>query len=162
MNNLLIKTRKDSGFTTTSLHSRGFTLIELLVVIGILVVLLAIVLIAINPGRQFGQANDTKRRSDVNAILNAVGAYAADKKGVLPGAIIATPVDVVDICDALVNEYISALPVDPSLNNDAGIAEADCATAPDTLYTVEKDVDGRVTVTATSTEETTPDISVTR
>ncbi len=50
---------------------KGFTLIELLVVIGILAILLAIVLIAINPARQFAQANDTKRESDVHTILNA-------------------------------------------------------------------------------------------
>ncbi len=64
---------------------RGFTLIELLVVIGILAVLLAIVLVAINPARQFAQANDTKRSSDVNAILNAMHQYAADNKGSLAG-----------------------------------------------------------------------------
>ncbi|MDP3941896.1 MAG: type II secretion system protein, partial [bacterium] len=57
-------------------HTKGFTLIELLVVIGILAVLLAITLIAINPARQFSQANNTKRRSDVNALLNAVHEYA--------------------------------------------------------------------------------------
>ena len=69
---------------------KGFTLIELLVVIGILAVLLAITLIAINPARQFAQANNTKRRSDVNAILNAVNQYMADNKGSLPAGITET------------------------------------------------------------------------
>src|SRR5437773_7185388 len=70
-------------------YQKGFTLIELLVVIGILAILLAIVLIAINPAKQFGQANDTKRSSDVNAILNAVNQYMADNKGVTPAGLTA-------------------------------------------------------------------------
>src|SRR5258708_37704595 len=90
---------------------QGFTLIELLVVIGILAVLLAITLIAINPAKQFSQSNDTKRRSDVNAILNAVDQYAADNKGALPqtanpiGAVptlIGTANGEIDICSFLV------------------------------------------------------------
>src|SRR6266705_3632782 len=97
---------------------KGFTLIELLVVIGILAILLAIVLIAINPARQFAQANDTKRRSDVNAILNAVDQYAADNSGDLSqlnipsgtaGAISSTGVN---ICSKLVTKYLAALPSD--------------------------------------------------
>src|ERR1041385_841975 len=63
---------------------KGFTLIELLVVIGILAILLAITLIAINPAHQFAQANNTKRRSDILQILNAIGQYAAENKGNLP------------------------------------------------------------------------------
>src|SRR6266566_2325633 len=95
---------------------KGFTLIELLVVIGVLAVLLSIVLIAINPAKQFSQANNTKRRSDVNAILNAIDQYAADNSGTLPAGINATATDIsgagVNICAALVTKYLAALPVD--------------------------------------------------
>src|SRR2546428_12616799 len=66
---------------------KGFTLIELLVVIGILAILLAITLIAINPARQFGQANDTNRRSSVTQILNSIGQYTASNGGTLPAVI---------------------------------------------------------------------------
>jgi prepilin-type N-terminal cleavage/methylation domain-containing protein len=105
------------------IRQKGFTLIELLVVIGILAVLLAITLIAINPAKQFSQANDTKRRSDVNAILNAVNQYGADNKGSLPANIptcaippcagagyVISSTDI-DICADLVTEYLAALPV---------------------------------------------------
>src|SRR5438270_3287921 len=96
-------------------NQKGFTLIELLVVIGILAVLLAITLIAINPAKQFSQSNDTKRRSDVNAILNAIDQYAADHAGALPAGIPQSPAAAVDIskagadlCDALVTTYLAA------------------------------------------------------
>src|ERR1700680_3855005 len=101
---------------TAQINKKGFTLIELLVVIGILAVLLSIVLIAINPARQFSQANNTKRRSDVNAILNAVDQYAADNKGALPSAITTTTQTIAntgaDLCASLVTKYLAALPVD--------------------------------------------------
>ncbi len=132
---------------------KGFTLIELLVVIGILAVLLSIVLIAINPARQFGQANNTKRQSDVGAILNAVGAYSADNKGQLPAGITTTSQAVskaaADICANLVPTYISALPTDPSLNT---AAITDCSSSYATGYTIIKDANGRVTVTAPTTD----------
>jgi len=95
---------------------KGFTLIELLVVIGILTILLAIVLVAINPSRQFAQANNTQRRSDVNAILNAVHQYAADNKGTLPTGITTAPalISGTGLCNALVPTYLAQLPVDPT------------------------------------------------
>jgi prepilin-type N-terminal cleavage/methylation domain-containing protein len=133
-------------------REEGFTLIELLVVIGILAILLAITLIAINPARQFGQANDTKRRSDINAILNAVGQYAASNSGNLPAGITATVTDInianaAALCTALVPTYIPALPTDPNVNNQAGIS--DCATAGwDTQYSIVKDANNRITVSA--------------
>ena len=133
---------------------KGFTLIELLVVIGILAILLSIVLIAINPARQFGQANNTRRRSEVTQILNAVGAYAADHKGVLPAAISAlandTPAEVSDtganVCADLVPNYIPALPQDPQ--QGTGTAITDCTAAYDTGYTIQHDINNRVTVSA--------------
>lgn len=133
----------------------GFTLIELLVVIGILAVLLAITLIAINPARQFSQANNTKRSSDVNAVLNAVGQYAADKKGVLPTGVTTTSqiinTTAANICADLVPQYLAALPVDPLTNN--GTAVTDCTAAYNTNYTVVKSAtDNRITVTAPAAE----------
>src|SRR6266436_9219018 len=95
-------------------REKGFTLIELLVVIGILAILLAITLIAINPAKQFSQSNNTKRRSDVNAILNAVDQYAADNKGALPSGITTTDQIITnaaaDLCSSLVTKYLAALP----------------------------------------------------
>ena len=63
----------------------AFTLIEILVVIGIIAILATIVLIAINPAKQFAQARNTQRVSNVNAILNAIGQRIADNKGVFEG-----------------------------------------------------------------------------
>lgn len=153
-------------------RQEGFTLIEILVVIGILAVLLAIVLIAINPQQQFQQANDTQRRSDVNAILNAVSAYGAANKGALPAGITSTakalklsnpavPATELDLCSLLVPTYIADLPLDPKNGvkdpTTGGVCAADTY---DTKYTIQSSAGNRVTVTATA--EGTEPISVTR
>jgi prepilin-type N-terminal cleavage/methylation domain-containing protein len=145
---------------------KGFTLIELLVVIGILAVLLAITLIAINPAKQFAQANNTKRRSDVNAILNAVDQYMADNKGTLPTNVTEVAQQIsdtaADICADLVPTYIAALPVDPQTNGGAAVTETGCAGTYSTGYTIVKSADNnRITVTATTVELSDP-VSVTR
>src|SRR3989338_5675163 len=156
----------------------GFTLIELLVVIGILAVLLTIVLIAINPGRQFAQANNTKRRSDVNALLNAIHQFGADNKGALPGGLAGSPGVVLDIssastagdlCSDLMPTYLSTLPVDPSLNAQP---IASCGAAYVTGYQViygsaVDPTNRRVTIVAPNADLTvepagTTEISVTR
>src|SRR5258708_15211924 len=145
---------------------KGFTLIELLVVIGILAILLAIVLIAINPAKQFGQANDTKRTSDVHQILNAINEYMADKSGNLPLKMPAAGAAAVnikagavgnvgDICASLVTKYIAQLPQDPGTNSgtplNCGTGGADAATY-DTKYTVAVGAsDSRITVSTTTT-----------
>jgi type IV pilus assembly protein PilA len=70
---------------TKNNKQKGFTLIEILIVIGIIAILATIVIIAINPARQFAQARDTQRISNVNAILNAIGQRIADNKGIFEG-----------------------------------------------------------------------------
>jgi len=151
---------------------KAFTLIELLVVIGVLAVLLAITLIAINPARQFSQSNDTKRSSDVNAVLNAVHQFAADNRGTLPAgipdttagaAVIGSGVGQVDICASLVTQYLAALPVDPLTNNGASVTDCAVVGGYNTNYTIVRSTtNNRITVSAPATEIATTDISVTR
>src|SRR6185436_3239797 len=99
-------------------NQSGFTLIEILVVIGMNALLATIVLIAINPARQFAQGRNTQRSSNTNAILNAIGQYTADNKGILPAAITATPTNIgnagIDLCSILMPTYIPSLPSDPN------------------------------------------------
>jgi type IV pilus assembly protein PilA len=138
--------------------SQGFTLIELLVVIGILAILLSITLIAINPARQFGNANNTKRRSAVTQILNALGAYQAENNGQLPNPEITnldvdTPTRIssttmATLCAKLVPNYIPALPVDPSLNQP-DVDSATCTAGTwDTGYQIMRDSNNRLTISA--------------
>jgi len=153
-------------------NQKGFTLIEILVVIGIIAVLATIVLIAINPARQFAQSRDTQRTSNVNAILNAVGQYIADNKGDLPAGVPDKGDPAVDIpqslCEALVPTYMPSLPTDPnsffdggSLIKVGGVDDGceDLATEA-SGYLVSQDNDGRITLSAIG-EITTP-IEVTR
>jgi len=148
----------------------GFTLIELLVVIGIIAILATIVIIAINPPRQFAQARNTQRSSNVNAILNAIGQFIADKKGDLPSGTPAKGATAIDIpksmCSDLVPTYIPSLPTDPKSADYSGAAVTTCSDldAKDTGYTVAQDNNGRITVAAPLTEVPPADavISITR
>jgi prepilin-type N-terminal cleavage/methylation domain-containing protein len=122
---------------------KGFTLIEILVVIGIIAILAAVVLVAINPARQFAQARNSQRVSNVNAILNAIGQKMADCKGkfdasttecptspVCPTLTPGTPYNIFSAAggvgdinlSCLVPTYISILPSDPktATGNDTG------------------------------------------
>ena len=133
---------------------RGFTLIEILIVIGIIAILAGVVLVAINPARQFAQANNSQRTSNVNAILNAVGQYMADNKGALPSVIttatttIASGSGNIDLCGVLVPTYLPSFPVDPTVTTGAVTS---CGTYT-TGYSIVKDGNNRVTVVAPSAE----------
>lgn len=153
---------------------KGFTLIELLVVIGILAILLAITLIAINPARQFGQANDTRQRSDVLQILNAIHQYVAENNGQLPASVAGLDVNtptvlssattLAPLCGQLVTNYLPALPVDPTLNapniTDCD-GPADDGVWGSTGYSISRDAANRITVSGGNDVNNQP-ITVTR
>ena len=152
---------------------KAFTLIELLLVIGIIAILASIVIVAINPTKQLGDARNAQRRSDVNTVLNAVYQYAIDTNGTLPGDIPTgtakiicestvtgtactnlptdTPVGVegVDL-SSLVGTYVVDIPEDPQ---DAVTGTVG--------YTIIQDANGRVTTAAPGAEQNAT-ISVTR
>ena len=134
--------------------------------IGIIAILASIVIVAINPTKQLGDARNAQRRSDVNTILNAVYQYAIDNNGTLPGDIPteaakevcesdtteAACTDAADGVDlsSLVGSYVVEIPEDPQDTADGTVG-----------YTIVQDANGRVTVAAPSAEQGAT-ISVTR
>lgn len=129
----------------------GFTLIELIVVMGIIAVLAAIVIIAVNPARQLAQARNSTRSSDVSTIHKAINQYRTANAGALPPGLTTTPkaickgpsgcaADAIDF-SVLVPTYITDVPRDPVGGTYA-----------DTGYSALVSTEGRIMVSASNAE----------
>ena len=150
---------------------RGFTLIEILVVIGMLAILTTVVLVAVNPLRQFAQARNSQRQSNVAAVLNAVTERIADNGGLfissstvltdscrlfLPATARLMNSAHLDIRPCLVPSYLPEVPYDPSTGSNS-CTTTNCNTpgeAYDMEYSIQQDpTTNRVTVCAPSAQE---------
>lgn len=137
---------------------KGFTLIEILVVVGLIAILAAITIVAINPAKNFADTRNTQRSADVQQILNAVWQYASEQGNALadfgsiplctatPAPISAVttgtpPAGTINLYTLLVDTYIADIPKDPNGGTDA-----------DTGYTICQTSGGRVQVAAPDAE----------
>lgn len=115
-----------SSVSMRSTNSRsGFTLIELLIAIGIIGILAAVVIVAVNPEKQFCDTQNVTRSVHIRVIEKAMMQYMIEESSVPGGDEV--PVgeeNAIPICragvtdascvnlDVLVPDYIVAIPVD--------------------------------------------------
>ncbi len=117
-------------------QSKGFTLVELLIVIAVMAILMAVVFVALNPLARFQDTRNSKRWTDVNAIISAIKLQQVDNQGnflasinslatgtyymIGTGAAFAgtcpntTISGMVDITPLETNGYLAKIPVDPT------------------------------------------------
>jgi prepilin-type N-terminal cleavage/methylation domain-containing protein len=151
-----------------STKPRGFTLIELLIIIAVIAILATIVFVALNPLARFQDSRNSRRWTDINAILNAIKLYEIDKKGVglsdmdhmivgrpyqigngndcnlsCISPVLHTELDCVDFSPLITSGYLPAMPFDPNASN---------ASATHTNYYVIKSDTGAITVGACTEE----------
>lgn len=141
------------------MNKGAFTLIEILLVIGLIAILAAIVIVAINPARQISQANNAERKAEINTILDAVNQFSVDNNGTIISEITTATSEIcaagvasttcsgaglIDLDNLIHNEkYIIDIPVDPQ----------GATTTNGTGYYIKKSSNGRVTVKAPAAED---------
>ncbi|HEU4965940.1 MAG TPA: prepilin-type N-terminal cleavage/methylation domain-containing protein [Candidatus Saccharimonadales bacterium] len=138
-------------------RDNGFTLIEVLLVVAVIAILAGIVILAVNPSKQLGDARNATRSADITTIINGVYQYSLDNDGALPTGITTTATEICatgsSSCTGLVDlsaltasgKYLVSMPKDPQ-------CATVCATN-GTGFKVAKDTNGRVTVSAPGAEQ---------
>lgn len=107
---------------------QGFTILELILVIGMLAIIAAIVITAINPTSQLSSTRDAKRSQEIRELKNALEQYIIDGNsvsGVPSGITNATVIcqDSISLASCtgtgfflgyLTPDYIVDIPIDPT------------------------------------------------
>jgi len=144
----------------SSSRSCGFSLVELLIALAIVSVMTAVIAVSVSGVRAKGR--NAQRSADVSSMLNAVYQYSLDNSNTLPANITTTQTEICKTgaasCAGLIDlsvlttsqKYLAALPVDPTSTSTNG-----------TGYTIGKNINSRVTVSAPRAEASTT-ISVIR
>jgi len=140
---------------------KGFTLIEILIVIGLIAVLAGVLIVALNPARQFQQARNAQRWNNIDTLMGAVISNLTDNRGTFTcgaGTLPATAKVMADatslpagynIGPCLSPTYAVSLPYDPSASG----AKWNSTTDYNLGYTIMQDAtSGRITIAAPGAE----------